>query len=126
VDTIGGFAATNHAGPEGLSLEEVREALGVFAKQKNLAAFDVAAYNPAKDADGSGARTIIDLLEGVLRARLEFLKSVEPSAKATPPAAEAASSVAAGQAWSSDSLEEPSESPEATGDPTHPASETQE
>jgi arginase len=123
VDIIAGFDATNFPGSEGLRREEVREALEVFAKQKSLAAIDVAAYNPAKDADGSGAKLIIDLLAGALKARLDFLKLAEAPANETvsagtspaaaaplvgPPATESSSaaSVAPGEAWSSDSLDE--------------------
>jgi arginase len=139
VDVIAGFEATNYPGSDGLRREEVREALEVFAKQKSLAAIDVAAYNPAKDPDGSGAKLIIDLLEGVLKTRLEFLKSAEAPASATAPAAGTnvevaprpaspvaptpASAVAPSEAWSSDAPEESSESTPAADD--SPASETQ-
>lgn len=139
VDVIAGFSATNYPGSDGLRREEVREALEVFAKQKSLAAIDVAAYNPAKDPDGSGAKLIIDLLEGVLKTRLEFLQSAEAPAdpaasaggktaeavthavsavtpKPAPPEESAAAAVASGEAWSSDALEEPSEPTPATDD----------
>ena len=52
VDVIADFPATNYPASGGLRLEEVREALEVFAAQKHLTAVDVSAYNPAKDADG--------------------------------------------------------------------------
>jgi hypothetical protein len=144
VDVIADFQATNYPGTGGLSLDEVREALEVFARQKHLAAIEVAAYNPTKDADASAANLIIDLLSGVLAKRLEALKAAaqtapvhvaasatsgvqsgvaspekETSANTVPsPAHEAVvpPPVAAGEAWSSDSLEiEPasdSENPE--------------
>jgi arginase len=111
VDVIADFEATNDAGAGGLSLDEVREALGVFAKQKHLAAVDVAAYNPAKDPDGSGARLIVELLAAVFKERLGALE------EATPVAAEISSDAAAeegavpstpapGEAWSPDALAE--------------------
>ncbi len=53
----------------------MREALEVFATQKHLAAIEVAAYNPLKDPDGSGAKLIIDLLADVLGKRLEALQA---------------------------------------------------
>jgi arginase len=102
VDVISDFAATNYPSVNGLSLDEVREALLVFAQQKNLAAIEVTAYNPAKDPDGSGAKKLIDLLVEVLQTRLETLKAAEsaaaaaepPVAAAVPAASKAASSVA--------------------------------
>ena len=132
LDVIAGFTATNYPNSDGLSLEEVREALLVFAQQKELAALEVTAYNPAKDPDGSGAKLIVDLLAEVLGARLAALKGPE-AAVAAPPAAVAASAsqgtggsssksaaiapepeaelpaATAGEAWSSESLEESSD-----------------
>jgi arginase len=127
VDVIADFAATNYPGSGGLQLEEVRDALKVFVSQKHLAAIEVTAYNPAKDADGSGAKLIIDLLAEVFAARLETLSAASsaagpaPEASAERPAeskSAAAGATAAretgdtvlstpqpGEAWSSDSLE---------------------
>ncbi|MGH9710035.1 MAG: arginase family protein [Candidatus Acidiferrales bacterium] len=65
------FQATDLPGAGGLRLEEVRQALEIFAKQGRLVAIEVAAYNPERDADGRGARTIIDLIAAALGARLE-------------------------------------------------------
>jgi arginase len=124
VDAIGGFAATDFPDEGGLTLDQVREALEVFVAQPHLAAVEVAGYNPAKDADGGGARQIIDLLAGALAKRLEALKSAAPVEDKTaaepehtsgetaapalaPSAAETGSGIAtavppAGEAWSSD------------------------
>ncbi|HXP78419.1 MAG TPA: arginase family protein [Verrucomicrobiae bacterium] len=73
VDAINGeeFPWTNLPGAGGLSLSEVRDALRVFVSQPNLAALVVAGYNPDLDADGQGARKLIDLLADALSARLE-------------------------------------------------------
>jgi arginase len=134
VDVIADFQATDYPGSGGLSFDEVREALEVFASQKHLAAIEVAAYNPTKDADGRGAKMIVDLLTSVLEKRLEVLKAATPppTAQVPAPAAKATQSAAAsasaepsstsaesetftahpaapitpGEAWSSDSLEE--------------------
>jgi len=146
VDVIAGFPATNYPGSDGLQLEEVREALEVFARQKNLAAIEVTAYNPTKDPDGSSAKIIIDLLAGVLEKRLETLKAARaaaPAAAAEPaPQAEAERpsapepalepslpAAAEGDAWSSDSLEseavaanEPGGAPDAVNEPDEPQS----
>jgi arginase len=65
------FRATNSPGEGGLSLSDVREALRVFATQPNLAAFEVAGYNPDLDPDAEAARRLVDLLVEVLAARLE-------------------------------------------------------
>jgi arginase len=84
------FPWTNYPGTGGLSLAETRDALRIFAAQPNLAAFVVAGYNPELDADGAGARKLIDLLADVLSSRLE------PASEATAtPADPAAKSSAA-------------------------------
>jgi hypothetical protein len=154
VDVIADFAATNYPGSGGLSLDEVREALMVFAQQKHLAVIEVTAYNPAKDSDGSGAKVILDLLAEVLAARLEKLKqesAVAPSAQApaaaleavggsgspqeTEPApaepasessaAEQVPPAAPGEAWSSEEQETEETSAAAAEDPS-PAKESTE
>jgi arginase len=63
------FAATNLPGTGGLRLEQVREALEVFARHNHLAAFEITAYNPDRDSDGAGARVLIDLIVDVLAKR---------------------------------------------------------
>lgn len=115
VDVIADFQATNNPGSGGLSLEEVREALAVFALQKHIAAVEVAAYNPLKDPDGKGAATVIDLLVEFLEKRLKALQEESPAASADksvadrsmpqPAKSESLPPVAAGQAWSSDDLD---------------------
>jgi len=131
VDVVSDFQATNYPGEGGLGLQEVRDALEVFAKQKHLAAIEVAAYNPAKDSDGRGAKIVIDLLADVLAKRLEALQvaaSAEPIAataaagqsstvhasgvtSAVAPSQSESESAAApitpGAAWSSDALDVP-------------------
>jgi arginase len=132
VDVIADFAATNYPNAGGLSLDQVREALLVFAQQKELAALEVTAYNPAKDPDRSGAKLIVDLLAEALAARLAALKGPETAVAAPPAAVAAAASqgsagsssqsgapapepqpelpaATAGEAWSSESLEDSSD-----------------
>jgi arginase len=136
VDVIADFAATNYPNSAGLSLDQVREALLVFVQQKELAALEVTAYNPAKDPDGSGAKLIVDLLAQALSARLAALKGSEAAVAAPPAAVAAAASqgsnassaknaapatapepepelelpaVAPGESWSSESLEDSSD-----------------
>jgi arginase len=118
VDVIADFAATNYPGSGGLCFDEVREALMVFAQQKHLAAVEVAAYNPAKDSDGSGAKVILDLLAEVLAARLEKLKL--ESAVAPPAQAPAAASVAVGDSAP------PQETAPAPAEPASESSATQQ
>src|SRR5690348_3978219 len=72
------FPAVNVPASGGLQLEEVRAALSEMAKHKNLLGLDVAQYNPDKDPDGSGAKKLVDLLVGVLSARLEALTAPAP------------------------------------------------
>jgi len=146
VDVIADFPATNYPGSGGLSLEEVRDALMVFAQQKHMAAMEITAYNPTKDPDGSGAKIIIDLLAAVLEKRLETLKaataavgaaavrsepapvpdassvSEQPSNAATEVHTQAAiAPVPPGEAWSSDTLEDTTEPASAEG---HAAEDT--
>jgi arginase len=74
------FPATNVPGSGGLSFAETQTALIEFAKRKNLLGLDIAQYNPEKDADGSAARKVIDLLAEVLSARLSALATPPPPA----------------------------------------------
>ena len=78
------FPAVNVPGGGGMSFDEVRTAFVEFAKHKNLLGLDVAQYNPDKDADGSGAAKLVDLLVQALSARLEALAApaAEPAASA--------------------------------------------
>ncbi len=131
VDVIADFQATNYPGTGGLTLDEVREALSVFAVQGHLAAVEVTGYNPTKDPDGSCARVIVDLLAEILGKRLEVL-SVRAAPAAAPAANEtaaldsekavvevAAPVVAPGEAWSSDDLpEETGPAPESDQPPS--------
>ncbi len=99
LDVIADFGATNFPGSGGLRLDEVRQALEVFARQKHMAALEVTVYNPDRDADGSAAKTVVDLVVHVLTARLEALAAppaVAPAPKesastAAPPPTEPAS-----------------------------------
>jgi len=91
------FPWTNFPGTGGLSLNEVGDALRVFAKQTNLAALVVAGYNPELDADGTGARKLIDLLADVLSTRLESASAAgdpgsAPASAASPESAAVTSS----------------------------------
>ncbi|HKW57420.1 MAG TPA: arginase family protein [Candidatus Acidoferrum sp.] len=79
------FPAVNVPGTGGLALTDIRAALAEFAGHKNLLGLDVAQYNPDKDADGSGARKLVDVLVEALSARLEA-----PAVAATQPAAPSA------------------------------------
>ncbi|HEX4643014.1 MAG TPA: arginase family protein [Candidatus Acidoferrales bacterium] len=98
VDTISSeeFPWTNFPGSGGLSLSEVRDALRVFVSQANLAALVVAGYNPELDADGTGARKLIDLLADVLSSRLETETAPATPAEASDPIAAASASIEPG------------------------------
>lgn len=141
VGVIADFQATNYPGDGGLALDEVRQALEVFATQKHLAAIEVTAYNPTKDTDANAAKVIVELLGSVLEKRLEALKAAAETTPAKVAASAASSSQSAaasidketapaaepphahtaavpppvsGEAWSSDSLDIESESHSAT------------
>ena len=86
------FAPVNVPGSGGLSFADARRAIIEFAKNPNLLGLDVAQYNPDKDADGSGAKKIVDLLVEALTARIEAVpEAAAPAAavSATEPAATA-------------------------------------
>ena len=101
VDVISDFAATNYPSANGLSFDDVRQALLVFAQQKNLAAIEITAYNPARDPAGAGAKKIVELLAEVLQVRLETLRAAEAAAAASaPPVAASTPKVAAAVAIS--------------------------
>jgi len=87
------FQATDLPGENGLHLDEVRQALETFAKHPRLAAFEVAAYNPEKDPDGSGAKVIIDLLASAMSARFEAQAQQEQQNVAAPQPANQESAV---------------------------------
>ncbi len=90
------FRATNFAAEGGLRLDDVRHALNVFARQKNLGAIEVTAYNPELDGDGRDARTLVDLLTEALAERLTGLAASEaPAPEANASAAAAAPSPSA-------------------------------
>jgi arginase len=74
------FAVTNMPGSGGLSFAETQTALTEIVKHKNLLGLDVAQYNPDKDADGSGARKVVDLVAEVLSARLAALSAPQTPA----------------------------------------------
>ncbi|HLW83491.1 MAG TPA: arginase family protein [Candidatus Acidoferrales bacterium] len=84
------FDATDLPGEGGLRLDEVRQALEVFAKHPRLAALEVAAYNPEKDVDGRGAKIIVELLASALAARFEAQAKQEAPAATTSVSAEPA------------------------------------
>ncbi len=135
VDVIENFQATNYPGSGGLTLDDVRAALEVFIVEPRLVAITVAAYNPEKDPDSSGAKQIIELLTSVLALRRTALakpasepvaaaaavgaaspREHEPEQEPAAPAPDVrgvAASFAPGEAWTSDSLESETETPEA-------------
>ena len=78
------FPAATFAAEGGLSFAEVREALKVFAAEKSFAVLEITTYNPAMDADGSGAAKLIDLISEILQVRAT---AMEASAAAAASAA---------------------------------------
>ena len=133
------FRATNLPASGGLRLDDVRQALEVFLRQKNLAAFEVTAYSPEADPDGRAAKLLVDLLASALAARLAALTPAEGAApaEAAAPAAPAAAAVASpappvesqvpaaepGASITSVAVREPAEASEPAKSPEKPASE---
>lgn len=79
------FPAVNVPASDGLRMEDLRAALAEAVCSKNLLGLDVAQYNPDKDADGSGAKKLVDLLVEALTARLKVLTEVPAVPPETPP-----------------------------------------
>jgi arginase len=142
VDVIADFQATNLPSSGGLSLDEIREACTVFVAQPHLAAIEITGYNPSKDPDAACANQLVDFLGEILSTRREKMKSAAAEAPSSPaPAKRAAANaaaipaddealatnaaanltnvtavpppIAAGEAWSSDMLDQ--------GEPREPA-----
>lgn len=97
VDVIAGedFDATDLPGSGGLRLEQVRQALEIFAQQPRLVAMEVAGYNPERDTEGRGARIVIELIASALAARLEAQTRMASAASAAATTAAAAPAEAA-------------------------------
>lgn len=110
------FAATDLPAADGLRLDEVREALCVIAKQPRLVALEVAGYNPERDADGSGAKIVLDLIASALAARMEAQSQAHEEKAAVPMASAAAAPATAGEAAtvSANAQSEAAELPSAT------------
>jgi arginase family enzyme len=94
-DVISGeeFSASEFTSPGGLRLSDVREALDVIIRQKNLLAVELTAYNPDRDADGSAAKMLVELIVSALTARLTAL-TTPPTVAEQAPAPAAAEAVA--------------------------------
>jgi arginase len=60
------FPATDYLMPGGLNLAELRGLMEPLARGAGLAGLSLGCYNPGKDADGSGARAIVDLFNHLL------------------------------------------------------------
>src|SRR5579863_9420521 len=72
------------------------DSLKKFAAHKNLLGLDIAQFNPDKDANGSAAKKIVELLVEALSPRLATVDSLEqaettamPAQTAPPPEPEA-------------------------------------
>lgn len=84
VDVMADFAATDYPGQGGLTRDEVREALEVFVQDKHLAAIDIAAFNPEKDADGEAAKILVEMIGELMALRLETLRAAAAAAASSP------------------------------------------
>jgi arginase len=110
------FPATNYAGGS-LSLNEIREALKVFAAEPNVVAFEITTYNPDLDTNGAYAKTLIDLIVEVFQARAEAAAkaaAAAASASAATPAPESSAAPAPEQSPAAEPSAAPAESPTAT------------
>ena len=76
------FSACNFPGTGGLRVADIRAALEVFVGHPECGAFEISEYNPEKDADGSGARLLVDLIAAALAARFHALVTAPAEAAA--------------------------------------------
>ena len=60
------FPATDYLMPGGLNLAELRDLMEPLTRGPGLAGLSLGCYNPGKDADGSGARAVVDLFNHLL------------------------------------------------------------
>jgi arginase family enzyme len=60
------FPATDYLVPGGLDLAELRDLMEPLASGTGLARLWLGCYNPGKDTDASGARTLVDLFGHLL------------------------------------------------------------
>ena len=86
------FSACAFPGAGGLRLSDVREALALFFAEPQLLAIEVAEYIPDRDADGSGAKLLVELIGSALAGRLIALTTPKPEPKTEEPAAETSDS----------------------------------
>jgi arginase len=122
VDVMSGddFPAANLPAPGGLRADEVRQALEVFVTEKNLSALEVTEYNPERDADGSAARFLVDMLVAALAKRLAVLTAPPPAEEAPAPSESAEAATAATEARPAEAA--PS-APEEAATPTEASAE---
>jgi arginase len=126
LDTIASeeFPAVDVPGPGGLGLDQVRRALEIFARAKNLAALEVTEYNPERDPDGQWAKLVVEMIAQALARHLEVLTAApaeekpaeeQPVVAAEAPPAEtapAAPAASAAEAPATESSEPPAEASE--------------
>ena len=105
------FGATNFPGTGGLNLEEVRQALAVFARQPNLTGLVLAGYNPARDNEGAAARLVVELLAGALAPRLQAPPAEATEAATASAGATATAEVTANAGVNAEPSAEPSSPP---------------
>jgi len=132
-DVISGedFSASEFTGPGGLRLEDVRAALDVIVRQKNLLAIEVTAYNPERDSDGAAAKMLVELIATALSTRLAALSAPKAEISQVPavvsaPSASPAPELSAVPASAETPAEESSvvESPAAEAPAVEPVSES--
>jgi arginase len=75
VDVIAGedFSACAFPGTGGLRLDDVRQVLELFVPEPQLLALEIAEYMPERDADGSAANLLVELIVTALSRRLAAL-----------------------------------------------------
>jgi arginase len=76
--------ASDSSGQNALSLQDLREALALFAASKHFAAFEISGYDPFRDPNGAAAELLVGIIVAALKARLDAL-TAPPHAAAEPP-----------------------------------------
>jgi arginase len=78
------FAADSPAsvssGQNALSLQDLRDALALFAASRHFAALEISGYDPSRDPDGAAAELLVGIIVAALKARLDVLTAPPPAA----------------------------------------------
>jgi arginase len=68
-----------------ISLQDLRDALALFAASMHFAAFEISGYDPSRDPNGAAAELLVGIIVAALKARLDALTAPPPAAAEPQP-----------------------------------------